>query len=132
MDGRPPLVTAGATVPWVTVEETCATYLDLADRYAPGLVQGLYLQGSIALGDYRPGISDIDFVAVVSRTPDVRTLASVHADLRRVRGSILFDGLYVEADDLRRDPALAESTRENLAGYWTRWRKVTARGPTCW
>jgi hypothetical protein len=147
----------------------------------PGLVQGLYLQGSIALGDYQPGVSDIDFVAVVSGTPDLRALKAVHADLRRTHGSVPFDGLYVAADDLRRDPAarptgpsvhewrvsaattferhlvtwhvldqggvavrgpsvaelgihtdrpaLVASTRQNLAGYWTRWRDVTARGP---
>ena len=38
------------------VARTCATYLALADRHAPGLVEGLYLQGSVALGDYRPGL----------------------------------------------------------------------------
>jgi hypothetical protein len=169
------------TVARVTVEETCATYLDLADRHAPGLVQGLYLQGSIALGDYRPGISDIDFVTVVSGTPDIRTLQTVHAELRRRHGATCFDGLYVEAGDLSRPPsarplgpavhewrvraasgferhlvtwhvlaqsgvtvrgpavaelgihtdwpALAAGTLDNLAGYWTRWRDVTARGP---
>ena len=89
----------------VSVAETCATYLELADRHAPGLVRGLYLQGSVALGDYRPGVSDIDFVAVVSGTPDVRALRAVHADLRRAHGGTYFDGLYVTADELRRDPA---------------------------
>jgi hypothetical protein len=165
----------------VTVDETCAAYLQLADRHAPGLVRGLYLQGSIALGDYQPGVSDIDFVAVVSGKPDIRALEAVHAELRRTHGGTPFDGLYLEADELRRDPAslpagpavhewrldpasrferhlvtwhvlaqsgvavrgpsvadlgihtdwpaLAEGTRENLAGYWTRWRDVTARGP---
>ena len=177
----PPPVPGLVTVAQVSVEETCATYLELADRHAPGLVCGLYLQGSIALGDYRHGISDIDFVAVVSGTPDVRALEVVHAQLRRAHGGTYFDGLYVDAGDLRCDPAarpvgpavhewrvlpalnferhlvtwhvlaqggvavrgpsvaelgvhtdwpaLAESTRENLAGYWTRWRNVTARGP---
>jgi hypothetical protein len=45
------------------VRRVCAAYLDRADRLAPGLVEGLYLEGSIALGDYRPGVRDIDFVA---------------------------------------------------------------------
>jgi hypothetical protein len=45
----------------------CDDYLTLADRHASGLVEGLYLQGSVALGDYRAGVSDIDFVAVTSR-----------------------------------------------------------------
>lgn len=89
------------------VERTCAAYLQLADRYAPGLVEGLYLQGSVALGDYRPGVSDIDFVAVTSRTPEDGAVRAVHAELRRSRSRPLFDGLYVGWDDLRRDPAQA-------------------------
>ncbi|BCJ51761.1 hypothetical protein Asp14428_32360 [Actinoplanes sp. NBRC 14428] len=83
---------------------TCAAYLTLADRYEPGLVEGLYLQGSLALGDYRPGVSDIDFVAVTSRTPDPRALEALHAALRRTHGEVFFDGLYLPEDALRRDP----------------------------
>lgn len=83
----------------------CAAYLELADRHAPGLVEGLYLQGSIALGDYRPGVSDIDFVAVTGRTPDITTVRAIHDDLRRRHRRPHFDGLYVGWDDLRRDPA---------------------------
>jgi hypothetical protein len=48
----------------------CARYLEIADRRAPGAVEGLYLHGSVALGDYRHGVSDIDFVAVTGRPLD--------------------------------------------------------------
>lgn len=87
------------------VARVCATYLELADRHAPGLVEGLYVQGSVALGDYRPGVSDIDFVAVTSRTPDAQTVRAIHAGLRRDHRRPFFDGLYVSWDDLRTDPA---------------------------
>ncbi|MEV4639351.1 nucleotidyltransferase domain-containing protein [Actinoplanes sp. NPDC049548] len=86
------------------VARTCTAYLALADRYEPGLVQGLYLQGSLALGDYRPGASDIDFVAVTSRTPDPRALEAIHSGLRRTHGGTDFDGVYLPEDALRRDP----------------------------
>ncbi|MEU4219928.1 nucleotidyltransferase domain-containing protein [Actinoplanes sp. NPDC026623] len=89
------------------VSRICATYLALADRHAPGLVEGLYLQGSVALGDYRPGVSDIDFVAVTGRQPPAGTVGAIHADLRRSHRRTSFDGLYVGWDDLRRDPAQA-------------------------
>jgi hypothetical protein len=36
------------------VQEVVATYLELAHREAAGLVEGLYLVGSAALGDFRP------------------------------------------------------------------------------
>ncbi|MEU7003044.1 nucleotidyltransferase domain-containing protein [Nonomuraea sp. NPDC046570] len=85
-------------------ERTCAAFLELADRHAPGLVEGLYLQGSIALGDYRPGVSDIDFVAVTNGRPDAGALRRVHADLRARHPAPMFDGIYVTWDDLRRAP----------------------------
>ncbi|GII97172.1 nucleotidyltransferase domain-containing protein [Sinosporangium siamense] len=85
-------------------ERVCAAYLELADRYLPGVVEGLYLQGSIALGDYRQGKSDIDFVAVVSELPDPQLLRKVHAELKARHAKPYFDGLYVTWDDLRRDP----------------------------
>ncbi|GAA4435883.1 nucleotidyltransferase domain-containing protein [Phytohabitans houttuyneae] len=86
------------------VDQVCARYLELADRHEPGLVEGLYLQGSVALGDYRAGVSDIDFVAVTTLPPDPVAIRAVHAGLPRRPH---FDGLYVTWDDLRRDPAQA-------------------------
>jgi hypothetical protein len=84
---------------------TCATYLEIADRHAPGLVDGLYLQGSIALGDYHAGVSDIDFVAVTNSAPDPRQVRAIHRQLGLRRGRKPdFDGLYVTRDELRSDP----------------------------
>jgi hypothetical protein len=83
----------------------CSAYLQSADRHAPGLVEGLYLHGSVALGDYRSGVSDIDFVAVTGHTPDIDVVRAVHADLRRRLGrKPFFDGLYIGWDDLCHDP----------------------------
>jgi hypothetical protein len=79
-------------------------YLAIADRLAPGLVEGLYLQGSVALGDYREGVSDVDFVAVVPPGADPRTLRRIHSELRQRHPRPDFDGLYVTADHLRDDP----------------------------
>ncbi len=88
-----------------TVARVCARYLDLADRYAPGLVEGLYLQGSVALGDYVDSVSDIDFVAVSSSPALSSPIQAVHAQLRRYHPKPFFDGIYVSWDDLRADPA---------------------------
>ena len=63
----------------VTVPEEVTRYLDavttrVRDVFGDGLV-GVYTTGSLALGDYRPGRSDIDLMAVVAGSPDL--------DLRR-------------------------------------------------
>lgn len=49
-------------------------------------VVGLYVGGSLASGDYRPGTSDLDVVAVLGRRPGVeerRRLVALHRGLRR-------------------------------------------------
>ncbi|HLN41109.1 MAG TPA: aminoglycoside adenylyltransferase domain-containing protein [Acidimicrobiales bacterium] len=53
-------------------------YLADADRMLPGRIDAFYLVGSSALGAFRCGRSDVDFVAVVDR--DLKTV-----ELRRLR-----------------------------------------------
>lgn len=84
--------------------DVAARYLALADQHAPGLVEGLYLQGSIALGDYHPGVSDIDFVAVTASPVAAVAVREIHAALHSAFPKPDFDGLYVTWDDLRADP----------------------------
>ena len=102
------------------VDLVTRTYLTEVDAMAPGLVEGLYLTGSAALGDFKTGSpvtrwgpsgassSDIDFVAVTSQRVDDSlraTLAARHDALRRRHRRPFFNGIYVTWDDLRRDPA---------------------------
>ncbi len=56
----------GGVSPHPVVAEMVAAYLELADAEAPTLVEGLYLVGSAVLNDFRPGASDVDFVAVTA------------------------------------------------------------------
>lgn len=69
-------------------------YLGLVDRLLPGRVTGFYLVGSVALGDYRPRRSDIDFVGVIDGDldrGDLRRLRLVHAlsGARTVAGALV-------------------------------------------
>ncbi len=133
--------------------EVVHTYLGQVDAVAPGLVEGFYLVGSLALDDYRPGTSDVDFVAVTGRP-----LAPSEIDAVGRRPPSL-DGVYATweelATDAGRDPVAwhtlkrygirvrgpepAELTiatdrstldswcRANLDGYWRRWRRAAGR-----
>jgi hypothetical protein len=72
-----------------------ARYLSAIDGAAPGLVEGLFLTGSVALADYHHGTSDIDLVALTARMPDDADLAAlrtVHAEL----GAPHLDGVYLD------------------------------------
>jgi hypothetical protein len=90
------------------VERVVTRYLELADDAVPGLVEGLYLVGSAALGDFQPGASDVDFIAVSTAPPDTKSaqaLAAVHAGLQAEPGLTAFEGIYVTFAELRRSPA---------------------------
>ena len=86
------------------VRELTRRHLAEADARASGLIVGLYLTGSVALGDFRPQWSDIDFVAVLERVPtddDLAALADVHAGLSPRRP---YDGVYLSRVDPRPSP----------------------------
>jgi hypothetical protein len=90
------------------VQAVVDDYLDIAGVEAPSLVEGLYLVGSVALGEFRPASSDIDFIAVTANRPDAAALAALervhtrhYAHWRRP----FFDGIYVIWNDLAGDPA---------------------------
>jgi len=63
-----------------SVFDAIHNWLEHHDRCVPGLLVGLYLVGSLALEDWRPG-SDIDIVAVLEHEPtddEVELLRAAH------------------------------------------------------
>ena len=84
------------------------TYLDHVDELLPGFIDGLYLEGSIALGDFHSNSSDIDFVALCSRklsNNELLSLREVHRLVSKAHKRPFFDGIYVTRDELTKDPA---------------------------
>jgi hypothetical protein len=77
-------------------------YLDAVDAAVPGLVVGLYVCGSLALGDYRPDRSDIDAVVVVSEMPTAPQRALI-AEVHRVVATRI-DGPYLTANAIAGPP----------------------------
>ena len=119
-------------------------YLRAVQAEAPGLVEGLYLTGSVALGEFRPRTSDIDYLAVTATPPDtaaVAALARAHHRLRRRHRRPFFDGRYVTWQDLASDPRLVEPGPYSYAGVFfakgrgacdpVAWHTVAQHGVTC-
>ncbi|MGO4599082.1 hypothetical protein [Terrabacter sp. 2RAF25] len=82
-------------------------HAELLDARLPGLLEGLYLHGSIGFGGEFHRGSDVDFVAVTSRRPsdpDCEVLRKVHADIDKQWPQPAYDGFYVVADDLAGSP----------------------------
>lgn len=90
-----------------TVGEVAHRYLELVDEALPGRVGGLYLVGSVALDDYRPGRSDVDFLAVGDEAvgeDDVAVVGAVHETLAEGVPGVTFEGSYVTWDQLAAPP----------------------------
>jgi hypothetical protein len=89
------------------VTEVTSRFLAEIDERAPGLVEGLYLHGSLALaGEFFAG-SDIDFVAVLSARPgdaELTALAAAHDAVRAARPRPLFEGIHLVRADLAGPP----------------------------
>ncbi|HWG61321.1 MAG TPA: aminoglycoside adenylyltransferase domain-containing protein [Streptosporangiaceae bacterium] len=112
--------------------DMATTYQNLADREAPGLVQGLYLTGSVALNDFRPRTSDVDFVAVTAAKPgtsEMEALERAHTRLRALRRRPFFDGFYLTWDDLRRGP---EGAAPGLFAHERRLQVCSRLSPVTW
>jgi hypothetical protein len=96
------------------VEASTSQYLELIDKVLPGQVIGLYLTGSIPLGDFRPGHSDIDGVVVVEeQVTDVEAVRDVHAQLAEKPA---FDVTYLTAEDLASPPDATKRVLFSLDG----------------
>ncbi len=111
-------VAYGSPVPLPPAVEALATErLSAVDAAAPGLVTALWITGSAVTGDWRPGRSDVDFVAATARPvgrAEVAALAAVHAG----GGVPHYDGLYVPAAALADPPVAEEAVPHVVGGEW--------------
>lgn len=125
------------------VRTVAEAFLRLADAEAPTLVEGLYLTGSVALGDFRPHVSDVDFVVVTARRPtdaDQNALRRVHSRVRALHPRPQFNGIHVTWEDLTCDPLSCARVPAVLSGRFrsrsnvdvnpVTWRILADRGVT--
>ena len=102
----------------IEVDAAVGEYLDRADEALPGAIEGFYVVGSTAMGAFRPGRSDVDFVAVVGRELSATELARLRSSQRRLYAAdvarafgrppwrwqwpLTCNGVYVQWSDLAR------------------------------
>lgn len=68
------------------------------------LIEGVYLTGSILLGDFHPGKSDIDFIVLLRQIPDRATLSgykNIHKRIQQKFRKPRLNGYYLTAEDIR-------------------------------
>ncbi len=107
---RPPDLPAPAT-------QIAEDLLARLDHALPGRIEGFYVVGSACMGTFRPGRSDVDFVAVADRELsrlELARLGAVHLGrwtsalvgdvaIRR-RWPLVCNGIYLRDGDLARSP----------------------------
>jgi hypothetical protein len=101
-------------------------YQRLLEEHAPGFVEAVYIYGSVALDDYVPNKSDIDFIAISAERADstqYRQLVTVHRLMKRANPNSNLGGIYVCWNDLGKSKTLippypcCHSNRMQRKGY---------------
>ena len=80
-------------------------YVALLHDALPGLLAGMYLHGSLALGAFDPKLSDIDFITITSRrctAADIDSLRAIHKTLLARYPQAQLEGSYLQWHDLGR------------------------------
>lgn len=89
------------------VARVVEVYVEDLEATVPGLVDAVYLTGSVSLGDFHPASSNVDVVTVVRDTPDdvqQMLLADVHERMAASHPRPRLDGYYLRWDDLASPP----------------------------
>jgi Domain of unknown function (DUF4111) len=81
-------------------------YLLLLQIELPGLIEGFYIHGSIALNAFNPYLSDIDFITILiqrATTSEVKKLKAVHKKLELSYPQWKLEGSYLLLEDVGRE-----------------------------
>lgn len=117
-----------------TVDLAATTFAELIRRYCGDLVTGLHLIGSMADGDFRPGQSDLDFVAVLSREvsdADLEALGILHRSYGSDPTFPKLDGLWLTEDELRAGPDAVANGPTSVEGSFLQAARGN-RNPVTW
>ncbi|MBS4190624.1 DUF4111 domain-containing protein [Bacillus sp. FJAT-49705] len=79
------------------------SYFGLLDSKLPNILESYYVYGSISLGAFLDGLSDVDFIAVLQRkltNTDIAALKEVHKQIQKRYLRTSLDGIYVMQSDL--------------------------------
>ncbi|MRX53009.1 DUF4111 domain-containing protein [Bacillus idriensis] len=98
------------------VKEVVDAYLKMLEARLPNVLESFYLSGSVSLGAYQEGVSDLDFYGVVKEKlteTDVEVLKQVHQEMKKQFSTPSLDGMYVTREDLE-----GRNTRESSCPYF--------------
>ncbi|MFT4413810.1 aminoglycoside adenylyltransferase domain-containing protein [Fredinandcohnia humi] len=86
----------------IKINNVLNEYFALLDSNLPDLLDSFYLYGSISIGAYEEGTSDIDFFAVLNRSlssEELSTLQKIHSEMGKAFPRPILDGWYATKSD---------------------------------
>ncbi|WP_417897834.1 aminoglycoside adenylyltransferase domain-containing protein [Bacillus haimaensis] len=69
----------------------------------PKFLQGFYIYGSISLGAYQNGFSDIDFIALINQHPtdnELQRVKDIHKQMHNKFSGSILDGYYLVKEEM--------------------------------
>ena len=78
-------------------------YLSSIDQHLPHFLSAFYIVGSIALDEFNPHFSDVDFVAMIDHRashPEMERLSQIHKDIERQYSRWKFSGMYLLKEEI--------------------------------
>ena len=116
------------------IELASGSLVSLVERHTPELLQSLTLVGSAVDGDFRPGKSDLDFVAVLRQAPgeaELEALGIIHRLYASDPTLARLDGIWITPDELAAGPDQAAPGPATESGVF-RADAQGNRNPVAW
>lgn len=93
-------------------------HIRLIESGLPDFLESYFIYGSVSLGAYDEGFSDIDFIAVLKRKAsgaDIDALKKIHHEMQGRFHKTILDGWYLSKDDMEslQDKSTVECLRFN-------------------
>ena len=82
---------------------TLESYIFQVNQQLPGFLEAFYIVGSIALDEFNPHFSDVDFIAVTSHLAteeEIKTLLEIHQKVERSFPHWKLSGVYLLSFDI--------------------------------
>lgn len=84
-------------------EEIINSHINMIEREIPGFLESYYIYGSVSLGAFDYGMSDIDFIIITKREiaeSDINVLKKIHSQMRKKYRKTILDGSYISKHDM--------------------------------
>jgi hypothetical protein len=107
-------------------------YLAALDAALPDRVEAVYLTGSVALGDYQPGVSDIDLVVVLDTAPSPGDVAALRAIHEARPGRPYLDATYLSREQFAAQPVNTEIVPRAVDGVFRADQPAGQLNPVTW